>query len=417
MADVRFTISPQSNAASGYLAQTGLVATVFPADRGTEANWKESRRTFTIPFGRSAPLQSLPDGRYVIECLVPGGDVWQREFTLDGEALEIRLSGDRPNGSREPNEPRPLWRIEDSLESVIGLTSFESDGSFTRRSHPRPRVEVRLLDQRSAEVGNSRRPKFVPLSASDLNFWIDPDKLGGSSRLRARATDDGWLIRVPLPSEEGIRGIVTIRTATNTWFASVAAVADAPVMQAILVDLDRRRPTSSSHAPIVQLGSPDLDPLLAYLGDASFTLARSALSRAEDLLYGKRRDPLSAAAGAYALIGSLDPQQPEGQPWHQWVNNLAEWFPWMSDGPILQAQLLLRRGPDYRNLDRAAASVVEAIDRGLPYFSLGVRWLYECALQLEAFRPRIREAIPAIASLARRVDPSQPFTVLDADRG
>ncbi len=57
---------------------------------------------------------------------------------------------------------------------------------------------------------------------------------------------------------------------------------------------------------------------------------------------------------------------------------MTERFPWLPDGPIAQGYGLLRRTekgtPEF---DQARSLLFEAVDRGLPYFTIGLTLLNE----------------------------------------
>jgi hypothetical protein len=79
---------------------------------------------------------------------------------------------------------------------------------------------------------------------------------------------------------------------------------------------------------------------------------------------------VSAAAGAYVLLkmNRLDDRR-------LWVTNLVNWFPYLADGPIVAAALALqRKNPDQQ---RVRKYIAQAMERGLPVFSMGLSILVE----------------------------------------
>jgi hypothetical protein len=127
----------------------------------------------------------------------------------------------------------------------------------------------------------------------------------------------------------------------------------------------------------------------------------------------KVENPLAAAAGALISVASGRFEQ-TGIP-ERWLENLANWFPGLPDGPVILARLLLLRGEtaDYRA--KARMQLLKAYGRGVPVFSLSVDWL---AQGLAAFGPD--PEVVAAARVARRLaqlsDPTRVFTVLRIPR-
>jgi hypothetical protein len=127
------------------------------------------------------------------------------------------------------------------------------------------------------------------------------------------------------------------------------------------------------------------------------------------MLQGKVNNPFSAAAGAYVLIGTEIDNEPRA--WDQWLENLRNWFPQYSDGSVLWASRRLRTARSQDEVELARKGFVEACERGLPIYTLGLSWLVdglsqfpeddECATWLK----RVRQ-------VAWRADMRQPFVVL-----
>lgn len=113
--------------------------------------------------------------------------------------------------------------------------------------------------------------------------------------------------------------------------------------------------------------------VLAYLAEGAIGAADrlTEIWHAADIaLYRKLNDPVSAAAGAYLLLKFNRLEEHAG-----WVRNLVNWFPWLSDGPIVAAALALRRN-DANELE-ARKYLRLASERGLPLFSFGASLLVE----------------------------------------
>jgi hypothetical protein len=119
--------------------------------------------------------------------------------------------------------------------------------------------------------------------------------------------------------------------------------------------------------------NPVNELIMSYLTSGAATEAdrlAEAWHAADVALYKKMEDPVSAAAGAYVLLkmNRLDDRR-------LWVTNLVNWFPDLADGPIVAAALALqRKNPDQQ---RVRKYIAQAMERGLPVFSMGLSILVE----------------------------------------
>jgi hypothetical protein len=86
----------------------------------------------------------------------------------------------------------------------------------------------------------------------------------------------------------------------------------------------------------------------------------------QDVVAGKRLSPVAAAVATNLLLRAGATRM-----LHDWPRNLANWFPWLADGPVLWAEtLLLREGgtsdPRSPQVREALESYVEIAKRGVP---------------------------------------------------
>jgi hypothetical protein len=119
--------------------------------------------------------------------------------------------------------------------------------------------------------------------------------------------------------------------------------------------------------PAVRLVDEQANDLLAYLDrgwlDDALLLSEDFAGYAEIMLLRKRKDPVAAAAGAFALLrlGALDRL-------HDWTANLLEWFAWLPDGLVARAEHVARLGDH----DAASALLRQLPERGVPVLSVGL---------------------------------------------
>ncbi|WP_454801408.1 hypothetical protein [Mucilaginibacter phyllosphaerae] len=96
---------------------------------------------------------------------------------------------------------------------------------------------------------------------------------------------------------------------------------------------------------------------------------------AERLLKEKRYDCSAAAVGGYYLL-----KMGELVRLHDWANNLANWFDYLPDGAIIHAwQMISERNAAVGDIKRR---LLEAVRRGIPVYTEGLRLLYNALDQL-----------------------------------
>ncbi|WP_113924803.1 hypothetical protein [Cognataquiflexum aquatile] len=115
---------------------------------------------------------------------------------------------------------------------------------------------------------------------------------------------------------------------------------------------------------------------------------------AERLLYQKMVDPVGAAIGGYFLLktGELDRM-------HNWAQNLANRFQWMPDGAVIYGWQLIREDSKPENIKLIRTQLIEAINRGIPIYTEGLRLLYE-GLMMLSFEFKHKD-LPVENALAR----------------
>jgi hypothetical protein len=178
------------------------------------------------------------------------------------------------------------------------------------------------------------------------------------------------------------------------------------IVEIVVQQVSERRDFSTSLA----VRDDRLSMLLGYLTSGALGAARDLADHARDMLYYKMENPLAAAAGGYALVGTASDNSK--QEWHGWVKNLCDRFPYVPDGAIQMAQLHLRLRKSSDDLDKARTCIKQAYGRGLPFYSLGMRWLLDGLDKLAGDDPELLAMQKAVQRMARRSHPHSPFTIL-----
>lgn len=184
----------------------------------------------------------------------------------------------------------------------------------------------------------------------------------------------------------------------------------------------------------LSVDDPQIQSVIDFSQQNDLRGALAVLDQGVDMLFRKVVNPYAAAAAAYVLL--LAPPNLVPPEWHDWVGNLARWFPDLPDGAIQHATLLLQRPPpnevranlshhlfpehSWQRSELAAMLVLESLQRGLPLYRSGFSLL---ASNLDILsqdtdlpgylQDSIRTARKMVSALQLRLDTSQPFTVVD----
>lgn len=166
----------------------------------------------------------------------------------------------------------------------------------------------------------------------------------------------------------------------------------------------------------VAIRDADLDALLAYLRLGRLSAAEmavDALSREGVILNAlreKRANPLAACAAAYVSLATANRTQLDH--WRAWTVNLMDWFPWVPDGAIIRACVLMdgpiSSGTKLEILDAAKSS----FRRGLPYFSVGLKHLREIFTIFGTDDAEAVRMLNSVREISSRCDISETFTTL-----
>lgn len=146
---------------------------------------------------------------------------------------------------------------------------------------------------------------------------------------------------------------------------------------------------------------------MGFLRRGDFASARrvGANFTAEDLLFEKIQDPASAAIGGYFLLLASDLDR-----LHDWTKNLSEWFKFFPDGAVIRAWHSMRLSPP--DFETARDQLIEAVHRGLPVYTVGLRLLADglalCSARIVEREGKhdsdVARALDIIASYAAAAD-------------
>lgn len=183
--------------------------------------------------------------------------------------------------------------------------------------------------------------------------------------------------------------------------------------------LDRRELAEGEPKYAITITDPMISNALGYVKNGAFKEAAALVGFevARDLLFHKMSSPLAATVGGYLLILGLDraAYRTHSDAWRDWVDNLCNWFPWLPDGAILKAAKYFVLGD--KNREDAFAALMEAYDRGLPFFTFGLKLMLE-GMRRFANEGEVKaaERLHTLEALAAVTDPAHNFLTLNVAR-
>jgi hypothetical protein len=456
-----------------------VVANIYPLpDRVNRTILGHSSyRNELIPIGYFTSSQfpyqnfSIEPGRYMVEVVMPSGEVVHKEVTMldDHQTVTIDLEA-----SDSPYERLGWQRLAASVpgrtefeQSVISKTSRGEAADFgtpededlliprvtsvlTVESLPKSGLP-NLLDRNQnlaarglffelhglRSLEKSREPAF-PSNVSVLSLKV-PDPLSPFNE--AESIGPLFIFNLPdLSRLAGKKEILSLEYKTDTLPRYYLYVSGPGIPhQYSVIPVPWRLPDWSDEADVEGLvqtnlpldkSSPGLDQgyrlsivvkddlissMIAYMGSGKLDAASAIAQHARGLLFEKMGNPIAAAAGAYVMVALWDPGGRNY--WHYWVANLMNWFPWLPDGAILYAWVLLKSDRSRETLSESRAALLEGFRRGLPYYSMGVRMLldgltlfHDNAMRAGSKDIEVEKTLKVVRRLAMRTSRKQVFT-------
>lgn len=418
----------------------GAIVDVRRLDKGRAPSARVTRTT--VPMGsESSGVESrvnLDPGTYEFTAILPSGDVLSRVAEVDARAEGVPVVFEMEHSAHE-------WMSwQHALGNVVGadtLQAMRTQGAKVPWSLVDD-VDARLFATAKAPVGPdalamtlahhlAHAPSFgrVP-----INFQVP------MHALQSLHEPPYKVYRIPPYSQ--------FNHDTSAFWRSYALVGDASNCQMLCV-LPYPWPKANGGEAVVELLVGPDQPLDADKGIAQFDVPWSVSTIARDdqvasvlsyfaagddsaaallattalrLLFDKIMNPLAASAGAYVLVDQWLRQRgtdPRAVEWHEWIGNLANWFPWLPDGEILRGWIALAGRASKPSVEAARSAFVEAERRGIPVYTAGVRrpadGLARIANQDKAEGGEDRVVVDALERtrrVASSTDPRFPFTTI-----
>lgn len=338
-----------------------------------DARLRQVRERWLDPGDEHAEFEVDKPGVYLARCSTASGRAVDRYVDLQEDGADEFVSF--------------------SLES---LSPHESQ-AWAYTTKPLSKVSERVLEDPLLEGVWVR---FVRQSHDGSWQTIEPPKLRELSR-----NDNG----VSFSFEQSTNSRVMIVTAGLNISRQFSVI---PPTSTVMVLVRPTNAVSDSVYPLdIVVSSDDLEAesllTLMQRGDVrSGSELFSERKLAVRLLQEKISDPAKASVGGYFLLrtGSLE------QRMEQWPANLANWFPELPDGAIIEATRLMRlqdSDGDSRDadLEKAREWLLEAVKRGAPAYTEGLRLLRQGLILFEDDKDReIRDALETVGGYAEAAD-------------
>lgn len=454
------------------LGTTRVVANMYPSDQQAPAELRARLRNFDIPAGDDFDTWeciSLPPGNYELQVSLPSGKLITKDIEIPSDAtdtIDVALESPSPHewlayqhfiGNTETRTKRvrsrtaKLETLTMSVESSAGkyinfpfehsVRAAVLDGTVDPMSQlvtPSP-FEVTQVNVASGNslwqvlidaIENKDQPDLAvsniqnDLNPSNTFNMVTPyqqDEYIQTYRFTLEGPVGDPNLSPTLHSASGDHSIDRVYILINN--EEIARLVCAPLPW---FDL-----SSGMAKAAFEINSPrgdvdvttairdtKLSSIIGYLTHNSLANARRLVDSAEGMLFHKFSNPLGAAAGAYVML-STETRRDKGANWHQWVQNLYHNFPWIPDGAIAYATLKLNHQSKDDDVEQALNGLLEAFDRGVPFYSIGMRWLLD---GLTAFseddefidrRAEIRDCLRRVSIVARRTNYLQAFTNIE----
>lgn len=146
---------------------------------------------------------------------------------------------------------------------------------------------------------------------------------------------------------------------------------------------------------------PVLAPLFGYLRAGDHRASGMIIGRATESLFGKLMNPYAAALGGLVLVAGLRAgmRVEKSDRWQDWIRNLSDWFPWLSDADVMRAWLALMTGAE--PIGTARSLLLSASRDTVPVYTQSLRLLVEGLRRFHRHDPDDVEIAQALSRLDR----------------
>lgn len=411
---------------STFAIERGAVLNIIPLNPGGT-----SQRGVLVACGNASTAKELKAGRYLFQLELPSGESLAKEVDLrqaqtQPVSIELystqsphewlswqQLHSDLTREAHRLPEQRVLATYDQApmgTQDIVGITlatlAFPLDPSSDAASHFRPFVDF---------VSSGSVPDHVHLLPIDHGIKNHDQQFALYRWFRDQAPEIGFENKRPFVLVDHATGLRELLALPIPW--------NRDHNQCAIEVLLSRHPSLSGPRAKLSVLDPVIGTMLTYLSrdmiEATQPFVNDILNAQhwEEILYFKRMNPLAAAGAGYVLLQT--DAGPSPKKWHPWIENLCQWFPWLSDGAILQALLHMAQRTPQDGSSKVIASIDLAMNRGLPFYRHGLLRLYdlvstfhEAAHQPDDVRQRMSGYQRILVPLLQAVNRTEPFVSL-----
>jgi hypothetical protein len=353
-------------------------------------------------FSKPVPLtstgsrleQDFGPGTYLIRVTLPSGEILANTIEIqdDGKDAQAVLKPKRQSPREELSWAYYLQKAPSAFERAQEQI-FTVASDFPHPFLPELTVTFWAHDASGWKVTSEKDRDIF----STVQYESSPDleKEGALLRIGIGFNDSGD--RQKFPAQVWLQ-------ASNWAGSQFIALPTVPLLH-VLVATNSDSQSTMPFSIQTSNGSPAVDALLSFLSSGDFESARAIGSgwaqRAEEMLLNKVQDPMAATVGGYFLLKAGEIER-----LHEWTANLANWFKWLPDGPIIRACHLMTRPQPVADTIRNL--LLEAVKRGLPYYTIGLRLLQDGLKLFLQRSPEDREIIGALETINPYLDVADP---------
>jgi hypothetical protein len=401
--------------------QQGAVANIYPAEPGPGGQAQErAHRGVAIPTDRKSwQVVSLDPGRYLVEAVLPSGDIASDEITVgEGQRVDVDLkAGDAPH--EWLSWQHLLGNVSDRGAYPTGIeTTARPPQAYWVAAQPQHpgegRAEVWMWPLLAEERGLSVHALAERLAGTPPTP-ITPVMEDPAVQLY-RVAGEGPLFGWAAPAADGgpteQRRYLLVDTEQGVEVASIPApwVNVETGEQATIEVLVRKQPAKGQAAVSVTVRDPTLGSAVGYMTLGALPTAKRFFDLARELLYYKMTNPVAAAGGGYVLLATEHGS--DAKVWHSWIENLRNWLEWLPDGAVQHGWLRLRHGRSDTDLEAARDALFTAYQRGVPLYSAGLQWLLDGLTVFASDDPQAQGMLEQVRRVAWRASVQEPFTVV-----
>jgi hypothetical protein len=384
---VTTSIEVSFGANSGDVSQAQIPVEVIDAKMGTA--W---RGTTTLS-GRTTVTVSEP-GVYLVRATLPSGALMSSTVRV---AKDQTTKATLRPPKQSPNEGLAWAYYMQRLPARSGW-----------------REHVSVVDD-AAVAGDLA---FAPAIQPSCDFWLQGRGNVWRPALPTDLTIQAVSINPGDPTALMATEVSIVNSVASVWAAiewqNARQLVAVPVwnLQRIRVLIVRNDADDHDVAPFRALvgGShPQVEAILGFLTSGDFEAARQIgqlwFDQAEQMLRDKVIDPIAATVAGYFLLraGAFDRMG-------DWTTNLATWFPSIPDGAVICGWHMALTN----RWDLAEHWLTEAVQRGVPLYTQGLRLLYDGLRVLVARSARVGDSFDRVQAIAARAKWTSGVTSLMA---